>query len=35
MYMYAVHIKITLHIEVLVYCKKNFPTHLVMGLPKI
>ena len=34
MYMYIVHIKMTLHIQVLVYCK-NVPTHLIMGLPRI
>ena len=32
--MYIVHIKITLHIQVPVYCK-NVPTHVIMGLPKI
>ena len=34
MYVYIVHIKITLHIQVLVYCK-NVPTQLIMGLPRI
>ena len=28
------HIKMTLHIHVLVYCK-NVPTQLIMGLPRI
>ena len=30
--MYIVHIKITLHIQVPVYCK-NVPAHLIMSLP--
>ena len=29
------HIKITLHIQVLIYCQKNAPTHLIMGLPRM
>ena len=32
MYMYIVHIKITLHFQVLVCCK-NVPTHLIVGGP--
>ena len=28
------HIKITLHIQVLVYCK-NVPAQLIMGLPRM
>ena len=27
--MYIVHIKITLHIQVCVYCKENVPIHLL------
>ena len=33
MYAYIVDITITLHIQVLAYCK-NVPTQLIMGLPK-
>ena len=33
MYVFIVHIKITLHIQVLVYYK-NVPTQLIMGLPR-
>ena len=34
MYVYIVHIEITVHIQVLVYCKK-VPTHFIMDLPII
>ena len=33
-YIYIVHIKLTLHIHILVYCK-NVPTQLIMDLPRI
>ena len=34
MYIYIVHIKMTLHIHVLVYCK-NVPTQLILGYPEL
>ena len=34
MYIYIVHIEITLHIQVLVLLQKS-PTQLIMGLPRI